>query len=41
MDNPEKTEGTIKNGHSRETGKIGYKRHRTKTKKHKHKKLKR
>jgi hypothetical protein len=39
MDNPEKL--AIKNGQSRETGKIGYKRHRTKTKKHKRRKLKR
>jgi hypothetical protein len=33
----EKTEGAIKNGQSRETGIIGYKRHKTrtnKTKKH-------
>jgi hypothetical protein len=36
MDNPENTEGAIKNGHSRETGDIGYTRHRTKTNKVKH-----
>ena len=29
----EKTEGVIKNGQSRETGNIGYTRHRTKAKK--------
>ena len=28
MDNPEKTEGVIKNRQSRETGNIGYTRHR-------------
>ena len=33
MDNPEKTEGAIKNGQSRDTDNIGYTRHRTKTKK--------
>jgi hypothetical protein len=32
----EKTEGTIKNVHSRDTGNIRYKRHRTKTNKAKH-----
>ena len=30
MDNPEKTEGAIKNGQSRETGNIGYIRQRKK-----------
>jgi hypothetical protein len=39
MDNPE--ELAIKNGQSRKTGKIGYKRHRTKTKNNKYRKLKR
>ena len=29
----EKTEGAIKNGQSRETGNIGFTRHKTKTKK--------
>ena len=33
MDNPEKTEGAIKNGQSRETGNIGYTRHRKRTNK--------
>ena len=33
MDNPEKTEGAIKNGQSRETGNIGYISHMTKTNK--------
>jgi hypothetical protein len=37
MDNPEKTEGAIKNGQSRETGNIGYIRQRKKkTKKTQH-----
>ena len=36
----EKTEETIKNGQSRETGNIEYRRHRTKTNKTKHRKLK-
>ena len=39
MDNPEKTEGAIKNGQSRETGNIGYIRQRKKkTKKTQHNK---
>jgi hypothetical protein len=33
MDNLEKTKGPIKNGQSRETGNIGYTRHRTNTNK--------
>jgi hypothetical protein len=43
MDSPEKTEGAIKNGQSRETVNIGFTRHRTKTNKTKtqHRKLKR
>ena len=37
MDNPEKTEGAIKNGQSRETGNIGYiRRRKKKTKKTQH-----
>jgi len=32
----EKTKGATKNGHSRDTGKIGYTRHRMKTKEKKH-----
>jgi hypothetical protein len=34
MDNPEKTEGAIKNGQSRETGNIGYIRRRKIKQKH-------
>jgi hypothetical protein len=30
---PEKTDGAMKNGQSRDTGNIGYTRHRTKTNK--------
>ena len=33
MDNPEKTEGPIMNGQSRDTGNIAHKGHRTKTNK--------
>jgi hypothetical protein len=35
-DRLEKTEGTIKNGQSKNTGNIGYTRHRTKTNKAKY-----
>ena len=35
MNNPEKTKGAMKNEQSRETGNIGYTRHRTKTNKYK------
>ena len=41
MDNPEKTGGSIKNGQSRETGNTGNTRHKTKTNKTIHRKLKR
>jgi len=34
MDNPEKTEGAMKNGQSREAGNIVYTRYKTKTNKH-------
>ena len=41
MNNPEKTEGAIKNEQSRDTGNIGYTgRKQTKQKKTKHRKLK-
>ena len=33
MDNPEKTEGAITDGQSRDTGNFGYTRQRTKSKK--------
>jgi len=33
MDNPEKTEVAIKNEQSRDTGTVGYTRHRTETNK--------
>ena len=41
MDNPEKTKGAIMNGQSRDTGNTGCTRHRTKTNKTQHGKLKR
>jgi len=46
MDNPEKTEGAIKNGQSRDTGNIGHTRcrmntNKQKTKKTQHRKIKR